>query len=231
MKILFQVHFKIQFQGAKVKIQFNMKLLSVFMVILVAGVSVQCANVHPALQQNQIQNQRYFDLISGIASVIGQLIEQTNQAIENFRTQILQQITDRLQAFEVYLSASANAFQNYVLNVQAQIDVLINGRIKPCLSGIPDNIKTANHKTRQDINECLDNGKAQLALVGEGVEQYRIGTRQEIEKSQKKIDECVQEPNFGNKIICAIEAVIYLKFKIINTRFNNLYIYLFHSLE
>lgn len=208
-----------------------MKLFSVFMVILVAGVSVQCVNVHPALQQNQIQNQRYFDLISGIASVIGQLIQQTHQAIENFRTQILQNINDRLQAFEVYLVDSANAFQNYVQNVQAQIDVLINGRIKPCLSDIPDNIKAANLKTRQDINECVKNGKAQLALVGDGVEQYRIGTRQEIEKSQKKIDECVKEPNFGNKIICAIEAVIFLKFKIINARFNNLYICLFQSLE
>ena len=183
------------------------------MVILVTGVSVNCASVDPALQQNQIQNQRFFDLISGIASVIGQLIQQTRHAIENFRNQILQNISDRLVAFEIYLIDSGNAFQNYVQNVQTQLDVLINGRIKPCLSSIPEDIQAVNQETRNNLEQCKKVFQIQLSKIQEQVEKYKVGTQQEIQKSQEKIDICVQEQNFGNKIICAIEAVIYQYYK------------------
>ncbi|CAO1439885.1 unnamed protein product [Diamesa hyperborea] len=183
-----------------------MKLLCIFMVILLAGVSVQSASVDSALKQSQIENQRFFDLISGITSVIGQLIEQARQTIENFRIQILQNISDRLGAFEIYLIDSGNAFQNYVLNIQAQIDILINGKIKPCLSSIPEDIGTARQITRNNIQQCVDGGKLQLSHVKEGVESYRVGTQQEIQKSQEIIDRCVKEQNIGEKIKCAVDA-------------------------
>lgn len=179
------------------------------MVILVAGVSVQCASVDPALQQSQIQHQRFFDLISGIASVIGQLIQQARHAIENFRSQILQNISDRIRAFENYLIDSGNAFENYVQNVQAQIDIMINGKIKPCLSTIPGDIETARQVTRNNIVQCVEAGKLQLSSVSDGVEGYKVGTQQEIQKSQEIIDKCVNEQNFGEKIKCAVDAVIY----------------------
>ena len=194
-----------------------MKLLSILIVILVAGISVQCASVNLAAHQNQIQNQRFFDLIGGITSVIGQLIQQTQHTIENFRIQILQNITAQIVAFEMYLIDSGNAFQNYVEKVQAQIDALINGKIKPCLSGIPENIQIVREETRNNIQQCVEGGKLQLASIREKVQKYSIGTQQEIQKSQKIIDQCVQEPNFGDKIKCAVDAVIYILCKHLNS--------------
>lgn len=207
------------------KNQFIMKLLCMFMIILVAGVSVQCASVDSALHQSQIQNQNIFDLISGIASVIGQLIEQARHAIENFRSQTLQNISDRLRAFETYLIDSGKAFENYVQNVQDQIDILINGKIKPCLSNIPDDIETARQMTRNNIEQCVEAGRSQLSSVKDEVEIYKVGTQQEIQKSQEIIDKCVKEQNFGEKIKCAVDAVIY--FMNNQLTINNLYLSIF----
>lgn len=178
---------------------------------LVAGVSVQSASVDPALHQTQIQNQRFFDLISGIASVIGQLIQQARHAVENFRSQLLQHISDRQAAFEAYLIESRIAFDNYVQNVQAQIDILINGKIKPCLSSIPEDIMASRQLTRSNVKQCIDGGKLQLSKIKDAVEGYKVGTQQEIQKSQEIIDKCVKEHNFGEKIKCAVDAVIYFK--------------------
>ncbi|CAO1420836.1 unnamed protein product [Diamesa serratosioi] len=183
-----------------------MKQLSIFFVILLAGVSVQCASVDPVELRSQIQNQRFFDLIGGIASVIGQLIQQTTQAIENFRIQILENIAAQIASFEIYLIDTGNAFQNYVENVQAQIDALINGKIKPCLSGIPEDIQVVRQETRDNIEKCVEGGKLQLSSVKQEVEKYKVGTQLEIQKSQEIIDKCVQEQNFGDKIKCAVDA-------------------------
>lgn len=175
-----------------------------FLIILLVFLGTQSSafsTLTPSQQQVAIDNQRFFDILSGISSVINQLIESGKRALDNFCNQTQNLIENEASIIENAYTNGINAFNEYVAQVQAEAD-----QIQPCIEDIPEKIQNVREETRAAIKKCLENGRAQLQSIRDDIDNYRKINHEAIAGVQTFIEECVNRPSFGDKIKCAVDA-------------------------
>ena len=161
-----------------------------------------------AISQKQvaIENERFFYLIGGISSMINQLIESVKAALNGLVVQTQTWIQNEIKTIEDIITNGINSFNQYIKDIKAELEVLVNEQLKPCLQEFRENIKAVEEETKREIKNCRDNGWKNLKTIQEDVENYKMIHHEAVQNLADFIDSCKNQPNFGDKIKCAVDA-------------------------
>lgn len=175
-----------------------MKLVFLLCVIFVA----RCSSSIAVEQQVALENQRFIDIIGGLSSLVGQLIESIKQALRDLVNQTGKWVQNEIATVEKAIAEGINAFNQYVKNVHE----LLNGVIKPCIEEVPEKIQKVKNATTDAVQECHQAGLAKLMSLQDDVLKYQQVNQNAIGASYMHIQTCFNAPNFGDKVICAVNA-------------------------
>lgn len=177
-----------------------------FLIILLALVSLSSCKTVDGRQQVTAHNERFSDIASGIIGLVNQLIESVSQAFNSFVVQTTNWIQNELLEIENALASGVIAFNNYIEQVYAELKELIEEQIVPCLEHVPENIEKVREETRIAVEACREDGKMKLSAVRQDMENYRVINQLEVDGMSAYIHSCVDQPNLGDKIKCAVDA-------------------------
>lgn len=178
---------------------------SIFLVITLAiQNSVLCRST--ADQKVSIEAKSFDGVISTLNAMISQLVASVQYAWENVVSQTQSWIQNEINQIEDAIVNGRNAFLQYVQQVEAELDSLINDQVRPCLADVPDKIKTVRNETELAVEQCRETGRSHLAAIEEDVVKYREVNQAAIEGVFAYIQSCANQPNPGDKIKCAVDA-------------------------
>lgn len=180
--------------------------MKLIIVLMIATLSLTYCTPTGTQQQFAKENQRFFDILSGIGGVINQLVESVNSSLNNLWGQTQTWIQNEISEVENAIANGITAFNQYIAQAQEEMDALINGQVVPCLNGVIERIQLARDETTNAINICHANGRDKLSTISQDIENYQKTKRESIEGMQAFIQFCVNEPSFGDKIKCAVDA-------------------------
>lgn len=176
-----------------------MKILLVFLVFSVAF--VHCEPLYR--RQSAAENERFVNIFGALTSVVHQLGESVKNALNALKAQteswIQKAILDLTNSVE-------NAINAFVKQAHDELNAIINGQIKPCLGDVPDKVKIAIEETHLAIRVCHKNGWSKLSSIQEDINNYKNTNQKAVEGVIASIHSCVEEPDFGEKIKCAVDA-------------------------
>lgn len=178
-----------------------MKFVEIFLIVACFQV-ITCEPVNR--HQVEVENQRIFDIIGEFLAVISQLIATVTKALEDVEMKTEKWIQEEISEIENAIANSIKAFNQYIEQLQAELDALINNQIKPCLEEIPEKIKNATIETAIAIRTCHDQSK--LSLIQQDIKNYRNTKQAAINGALSHIYLCSDQPDFGDKIKCAVDA-------------------------
>lgn len=179
-----------------------MKVLTILLIFSVAFV-----HGNPLIrQQSAVDNERINGVVTGVNALVSQLIESVKYSLSNLKAQTESWIQNEGREVVQSMENGVIAFNQYVQQVQAQLEALINDQLKPCLEGIPEEIRAVHEETRSRIQTCQENGWSQLSLIEEDIENYRNINQEAAEGVVEFIQTCGNLTDVGDKIKCAVDA-------------------------
>lgn len=149
---------------------------------------------------------RFFDIIGSIIAVIDQIVKQVQASLDNMQQQAGQTIANIAQQIQNFFEESAEAIQKFYNETQAEIESLIGDKILPCLEGKQQKIQGIKNQTILDIQKCNNESQSQLDQLDQDLEVYTNNTNEQIDGIRKSLRLCIEEPDFGEKIKCAVDA-------------------------
>lgn len=153
-------------------------------------------------QELALENQRFIDIIGGLSSLTNQLVESVKQALRDLVNQTANWIQNEIYTIDKAIQDGINAFNQYVENVLT----IVNQQIKPCLAGAKEKVESIKEETKQSISTCHQQGLFKLMSIQDDIENYREINNSAIGNAFVFIQSCLNQPNFGEKIKCAVDA-------------------------
>lgn len=153
-------------------------------------------------QRVALENERFLDIVGGLSSLVSQLIASVKQALRDLVNLTGTWIHKEVATIESVIKEGIKSFNDYIKNVEK----LINETIKPCIAGVPLKIETIKNDTIDGVKQCQQAGLAQLMSIQYDVQRYQEETQKAIGASYSHIQACFSAPNFGDKVICAVNA-------------------------
>jgi Protein of unknown function (DUF725) len=188
---------------SSVLVQFPALVLTMKAIFLICVIlATHCSTTVVEEQQIAIENQRFIDIFGGLSSLISQLIESIKQALRDLVNQTGKWIQNEISTIEKAIADGFNAFNQYIKNVQE----LLNGVIKPCIEEVPEKIKKVKNETITEVQKCQQTGLAKLMALQNDVLEYQKVNQAAVGASYAHIQACFSAPNFGDKVICAVNA-------------------------
>lgn len=177
-----------------------MKLIFLFCVLFAVGCSSDFVAVED--QRVALENQRFLDIVGGLSSLVGQLIESVKQALRDLVSQTGVWIHKEIATIQNAIKEGIKGFNDYIKSVEK----LINDTIKPCFEAVPEKVEKIRNATHEGVQNCLQSGLAQLMSIQHDVQDYKEVNQKAVEASYSHIQACFSAPNFGDKVICAVNA-------------------------
>lgn len=165
---------------------------------------------NPQTETPDVQS-KSFDIIGGIVSVVDQLANQARNSLDNLISQANQTATEISNNFQDFLAQSGQEFKNFTDNIQNGIETLIGDKILPYLMDIPTEFEKIRNEKSENIEKCMNDSKIRSDSINEEIAVYVNNTSDQIEAMRASVVVCIEEPDFGEKIKCAVDAsrVIY----------------------
>lgn len=147
-----------------------------------------------------------FGILTGIAQLVHQIVEGVKNSLDDFAAQTQDWIQNQISVIEDAIVSSADAFNEYIQEVQRQIDSLVNGQLRPCLDGITEKIENVRQETKAARDNCREEGWSMLLSIQEDVDNYRQVNQELFNGTLHYIAACANQPNIGDAIKCAVDA-------------------------
>lgn len=157
-------------------------------------------------ERNPIENQRFLDTLKGLSAVMNQLLESVKTALSGLVIQTQNWIENQLNEIGKVIANGLLAFNQYIQQMESELEALVNGQIKPCLVGLPEKIKDVQKKTKEAVEVCQNNGWTNFQTIKQDILDYRKTNQEQIQYMANFINSCVNEHNFVDKIKCALQA-------------------------
>lgn len=155
--------------------------------------------------QVEVENQRSFDIIDGFLAVVSQLIATVTKALEDVEIKTRNWIQEEIGKIENAVANSINDFNEYIEQVKAELDDLMNN-LNLCFEEVPEKIRNAKNETAIEIKACHEDGLSKLSQIQQDIKNYRDTKQAAINGAISYIQSCSDEPDFGDKIKCAVDA-------------------------
>lgn len=179
-----------------------MKFVEIFFIVACFQ-AITCGPVNK--HQVEVENQRSFDIIGGFLAVVNQLIATMTKALEDVEIKTRNWIQKEIGKIENAVANSINDFNQYIEQVKAELNALMNN-LNPCLEEVPEKIRNAKNETAIEIKACHEDGLSKLSQIQQDIKNYRDTKQAAINGAISYIQSCSDQPDFGDKIKCAVDA-------------------------
>lgn len=168
------------------------------------------------VQRTRLENQRFFDIVGAITKLVNSLIQTVQNKLNDLVNQTGAIILQGIENIEKAITDAITDFSDQIKNVQEQLNALVNETVKPCLDGLNGEIIGVQNETLTNIALCYETGRTELDKISEYIANYTAKNNQEFQSVRDKIQECIAEPDFGDKIKCAVDASNTIRDAVIN---------------
>lgn len=168
-----------------------------FLAILLCSVAVVDSAATPSTD-----NQKFIGIVNGLNVIAGQLIESVKNSLGELSVQTQNWIQNVTEEVESFIANSIYTFDQYIEEMQQQI----NEEIEPCLEDACEKIKNVKAEASGTIDACRSEGYLKLSTIREDIENYRQLNQKTFEGMVTFIQSCHEQPSFGDKIKCAVDA-------------------------
>lgn len=186
-----------------IELSVSLKKLTMKVLIILLVVSLTSASAARPFNDDAANVAKYLD---GISSVISQIIQSLQAAIQQVQKQTAEWIREERENIEKSYREAVEEYENFVAKVAHDFYQVINDEIRPCFNGLPEQLEQVRNQTREGIASCRAEGREKYEKIQPEIIEYCNSSRQLIEGARESVKSCFHHESISEAIKCGVQA-------------------------
>ena len=146
-------------------------------------------------------------ILGGILEILGKLIQQGIDALNDLRIKTAELIGGLFQEIQVAINQANQSIAQYIKDVQNAIENLVQNQVSPCFANVTESVNAIFVETNRNVQACRNQSIDRVGEIKEVIDGHIEKIEEKLRVIQNLTEACVKQGNIFQQISCGFSIV------------------------